>query len=474
MKGQKKVLIITYYWPPAGGPGVQRWLKFAKYLPEFGWKPIIYTPENPSYPIVDETLLREVPKDIEIVRTQIWEPYQLAEKFNKSNKKFKSGQFDVGENQSLVSKLSIWVRGNFFIPDARKFWVKPSVEFLKKYLTENQIQTIVTTGPPHSLHLIGLNLKKENPNLKWIADFRDPWTEISYYKHLKLTKSSDKKHRELEKSVFQNADITLATSYTDAENFKKLGANAVCITNGFDFPSEVGSQKSEVGSPMSEVRSRKSEVGSPMSEVGKSEGREVGKSSNNVSTTQQLNNSTTLFTLSYVGVLEQLRNPEILWYIIYELLCENSEFALDFQLKFVGKVDPQILHSFRKIGIDHVVENLGYLPHDESVEEMLHSSILLLTNFPNDASKGIIPGKIFEYLSTGNAILSFGPKDADVEKILENTKAGKHFSYAEKAAVKDFILQKYHDWKSGNLNNSNADIQEFSRRNLTKKLADIL
>ena len=194
MENSKKVLIVTYYWPPAGGPGVQRWLKIAKYLPEFGWEPIIYTPENPSYPLVDETLIKEVPQDLKIVKTNIWEPYQIAEKFSKSNKKFKGGQFDVGKNQSFVSKLSIFIRGNFFIPDARKFWVKPSIKFLKEYLTENHIDTIVTTGPPHSLHLIGLGLKKELPNLKWIADFRDPWTEISYYKH---TLSSKKKHKQI-------------------------------------------------------------------------------------------------------------------------------------------------------------------------------------------------------------------------------------------------------------------------------------
>ena len=247
----KKILIITYYWPPAGGPGVQRWLKFAKYLPEFGWKPTVFIPENPSYPLLDESLEKDVPKELEIIKTKIWEPYQLAEKLNKSNKKFKAGQFDVGQNQNWKSKLSIWVRGNFFIPDARVFWVKPSTKYLKKYLSEKHFDALVTTGPPHSLHLIGLGLKKEFPGLKWIADFRDPWTEISYHKHLKLTKSSDKKHRDLEQKVFKTADITLATSFTDAENFRKNGANAICITNGFDSdasttfnrPGEYGTEK---------------------------------------------------------------------------------------------------------------------------------------------------------------------------------------------------------------------------------------
>ncbi|MGE8533440.1 MAG: glycosyl transferase family 1 [Chryseobacterium sp.] len=427
---QKKILIITYYWPPAGGPGVQRWLKFAKYLPDFGWKPIIYTPENPSYPLLDETLMKDVPENIEMVRTKIWEPYQLAEKLNKSNKKFKAGQFDVGKNQSWKSRLSIWVRGNFFIPDARVFWVKPSIKFLEKYLKENKIDTIVTSGPPHSLHLIGLGLKNKIPSLKWIADFRDPWTEISYYKHLKLTKSSDQKHRQLESAVFKNADITLATSYTDAENFRKAGANAVCITNGFDESDSDSKVKGQ--------------------------------------------NSKDQFTLSYIGVLEQLRNPENLWKALDELVKENAEFAADFTLKFVGRIDDKILQSIENSSLKNHIQNLGYLAHGKAVEEMQNSDLLLITNFPNESSKGIIPGKIFEYLASGKQILSFGPDKADVAKILEETQAGKHFSYQDTEIIKKFILEKFILWKNGNLLENTQHIEQFSRKNLTRQLTEIL
>ena len=427
---QKKILIITYYWPPAGGPGVQRWLKFAKYLPEFGWKPVIYTPENPSYPLLDESLMKDIPENIEIVKTKIWEPYQLAEKLNKSNKKFKAGQFDVGKNQSWKSKLSIWVRGNFFIPDARVFWVKPSLKFLEQYLKDNKIDVVVTSGPPHSLHLIGLSLKKKLPNLKWIADFRDPWTEISYYKHLKLTKSSDKKHRQLESNVFKNADITLATSYTDAENFRKNGANALCITNGFD----------------------------------ETDASQMLKSSN----TQQN------FIVSYIGVLEQLRNPENLWKALDDLIKTNSDFAENFTLKFAGRIDDKILNSIENSSLKNNILNLGYISHDKAITEMQTSDMLLITNFPNESSRGIIPGKIFEYLATGKQIISFGPNDADVSKILNETKAGKHFGYYDSETIKDFILEKFELWKNGNLLENTQNIEQFSRRNLTKKLVEIL
>lgn len=436
---QKKILIISYYWPPAGGPGVQRWLKFVKYLPDFGWEPTVFIPENPSYPIVDETLKKDVPKNLKMIKTKIWEPYQLAEKFGKDNKKFKAGQFDVGENQSWKAKLSIFVRGNFFIPDARVFWVKPSVEFLEKYLKVNHYDVLVTTGPPHSLHLIGLNLKKKLPDLKWIADFRDPWTEISYYKHLKLTKIADKKHRKLESEVFKNADITLATSYTDAENFRKKGANAFCITNGFDVDASTTLSMTEENSK-----------------------------------TLPLSNSTTKFTLSYIGVLEQLRNPEILWETLNDLIEENADFKNDFELKFVGRLDDKILQKIESSTLKNNLTNLGYQTHDIALKHMQDSSVLLITNFPQESSKGIIPGKIFEYLATGKTILSFGPKDADVEKILSETKAGKHFGYEEKENLKKFILESYQNWKSGTLNQNAENIEQFSRKNLTQKLVDLM
>lgn len=428
MEPTKKILIITYYWPPAGGPGVQRWLKFIKYLPDFGWKPTVFIPENPSYPIVDETLEREVSDDVAIIKTKIWEPYQLAEFFGKDNKKFKAGQFDVGKNQSWKSKLSIWVRGNFFIPDARIFWVKPSVGYLKKYLKENQFDAFVTTGPPHSMHLIGLELKKEFPDLKWIADFRDPWTEISYYKHLKLTKAADQKHRNLEQKVFETADITLATSFSDAENFRKKGANAFCITNGFD--------DTEVENSIEQNKSK--------------------------------------FNLSYIGVLEQLRNPDVLWKVLNELLSEHEDFKNAFELKFVGRIDDKILSEIERSELKYLVYNLGYLSHSEANIEMANSDLLLITNFPDESSKGIIPGKIFEYLATGKQIVSFGPKESDVKKILEETQAGKHFSYDDESELKTFLLLKFEEWKSGIAHSQTENIEQFSRKNLTKKLTELL
>ena len=196
----RKILVIAYYWPPAGGPGVQRWLKFVKYLPDFGIEPIVYVPENPSYPLMDEKLIDEVPSSIKILKQPIKEPYGWASLLSKKKTKTISSGIIKEKDPSIIEKVLLWIRGNLFIPDARKFWVKPSISFLAKVIADEGIETIVTTGPPHSLHLIGLGLKKKY-NIQWIVDFRDPWTSIGYHKNLRLTESSKAKHKALEKGV---------------------------------------------------------------------------------------------------------------------------------------------------------------------------------------------------------------------------------------------------------------------------------
>ena len=427
---KKKVLIITYYWPPAGGPGVQRWLKFTKYLPEFGVEPHVYIPENPSYPILDESLVQDIHPEIKIVRQKIWEPYQIAEKLNPKNKAYKNGQFEKKESQSFLSKLSVFVRGNFFIPDARKFWIKPSLKFLENYLAQENISTIITSGPPHSLHLIGLGLKKNHPNLNWLADFRDPWTQISYHKELKLTSWAAQKHKDLEREVMQNADVVLATSFADATNFKTIGAKKVTVlTNGFE-----------------EVKSK------------------TEKDQNH-------------FHLTYSGGLEMLRNPEVVWTALQELKNEISTFQHDVKLNFYGSLAEDVKENILNHDLKNILVEHGYVSHQTSIEAINKANLLLLTNFDKAESKGIIPGKIFEYMATGNPILAIGPKDADVEKIMIQTQSGGSFGHAEKDEVKQFILLNYQQWlKNPNYTflNNPTEIEQYSRRNLTKKLVEIL
>ena len=422
----KKILIITYYWPPAGGPGVQRWLKFTKYLPEFGYEPHVYIPANPSYPITDETLAKDINPKVKIVKNSIWEPYQIAEKLNPKNKSYKGGHFEKKESQSFMSKLSVFIRGNFFIPDARKFWIKPSIQFLKEYLDKEGIDTIVTSGPPHSMHLIGLGLKDLNPNLKWIADFRDPWTQISYHKELKLTSWAAKKHEDLEYTVMTKANLVLATSYSDGENFKKIGAkNVEVITNGFEQVKQETEKDQE------------------------------------------------FFHITYSGGLEMLRNPFSLWKAIHELTKSNSSFKNDLKLNFYGSLADDVKQTIIDEDLSSNLIVHGYVSHQDSLNAINKANVLLLTNFDNIASKGIIPGKLFEYMATGNPILAVGPTDADVERILSKTKAGEYFNHQEVDNIKTMILNIYNQWLANpnvKFNTNEIEVQQFNRKNLTKQL----
>lgn len=425
----KKALIITYYWPPAGGPGVQRWLKFTKYLPDFGIEPIIYTPENPSYPIIDKTLEQEVSSDLKIIKTKIREPYAIAELINSGNKKYKAGQFNQSEKQSFTDKISIFIRGNFFIPDARKFWVKPSVNFLKNYLSENPVDTVITTGPPHSLHLIGLELKKTFPELNWLADFRDPWTQISYHSQLKLTKSSEKKHFQLEVKVLQSCDCVIATSFTDAENYKKSGAKKVeVITNGYEE------------SDFENLEKKISEK----------------------------------FRITYSGGLEMARNPLVVWKALKELSIENSDFKKDLELNFCGNISDGVKDSIEENGLNPNCVFSGYITHKQSIIEIKNSNLLLLTNFPDDSAKGIIPGKLFEYMATQNQILSVGPDGGDVEKILNENRSGKHFNHFDKENIKEFIIENYKKFKKSESGYKINRAERYTRKSLTCRLAELI
>ena len=235
----KRLLIITYYWPPTGGSGVQRWVKFSKYLPERGWQPVIYTPENPEQLALDESLLADIPECAEVIKTHITEPYEIYRRLTGGKKGAEVNPVNA-QHKNWKQRLSLWIRGNCFIPDPRIGWVRPSVRFLVKYLKEHPVDAVVTTGPPQSVHLIGRGLKRAL-GLHWIADFRDPWTEMFYYKHLGLSAAADRRHRRLEQSVLDGADTIVSVSPPVAADFRaKTKTPVVLITNGFDEDDFVG------------------------------------------------------------------------------------------------------------------------------------------------------------------------------------------------------------------------------------------
>ncbi|MDG5491899.1 glycosyltransferase family 4 protein [Psychroserpens sp. SPM9] len=425
--GKSKVLIITYYWPPAGGPGVQRWLKFVKYLPEFGIEPIVYCPENPSYPIIDDSLLQTIPADVKVIKQPINEPYRFANLVSKkSSKQISSGIIPKQKKQSFIQKLMLYIRGNFFIPDARKNWVKPSVSFLSNYIKTHQIETIITTGPPHSLHLIGLQLKAQM-GVKWLADFRDPWTTIGYHKALKLTTASAAKHKDLEAKVLRTADEIIVTSaHTKREFRSKTEQPITVVTNGYD--------SHYIQRPEKDAK----------------------------------------FTLAHIGSLLSERNPKQLWEALQELIRDNEAFRNAFQLQLIGVVSEDVLQTMNSYGLEIYTNNIGYVSHDEAIQAQMASRVLLMVEIDSEDTKVIIPGKLFEYMASGTPILAVGPEDSDVESILKTTNAGHYFYYNDKTRIKSQILSYFEAYKTNSLSVNAIGLEQYSRRSLTKRLSEII
>jgi glycosyltransferase involved in cell wall biosynthesis len=427
----KKVLIITYYWPPTGGAGVQRWLKFSKYFRKFGWEPIIYTPLNPDFPINDETLLKDIPADLTVLKTQITEPYDIYRKImrKKKTETVNQGFLSEGKENTLLQSAMIWVRGNFFIPDARKFWIKPSISYLSDYIIKNKIDAIISTGPPHSMHLIAMGLKQKF-NLPWIADFRDPWTQIDFYSQLKLSNWADNKHKKLERQVLTKANKVVTVSPSCGKDLEKLGGRKVdVITNGFD--------------------------------------------------TDDFNFSSDLkpldgFLFHHIGALNKDRNPYTLWKVLGELCKEHADLKKDLIIKFTGKTDAIAFESLKQNGILDNAQKTDYLPHSDVVKLMAQSPVLLLAlnNTPNNA--GVLSGKLFEYLAAKRPIFGIGLPDADAAAILKSTQAGTMVHFDDYEGTKKAVLDLYQKYKSNQLSISSSSIDKYSRENCAKDYSELL
>lgn len=430
----KRVLIITYYWPPSGGSGVQRWLKMSKYLPEYGWQPVIYTTENAEYPIIDHSLEKDVAPNIEVIRRPINEPYSAYKKFLgiKKEETVKMGFIQEKEkNKSWKSDLTLWVRGNFFIPDARCGWVKPSVRFLKEYLNEHPVDAIISTGPPHSMHLIALKLK-EALGLPWIADFRDPWTEIDYYNDLHLTAWADRKHHRLEQEVLTKADKVVTVAPDGARRLGRLGnRNVRTIYNGFD---------------------RDDDAQTPV-------------------------NLSEQFTITYLGVLSKIQNPSNLWQALAELIKEDSGFDKNLKINMIGQIDSAVVSSIDENGLTQHVAYSPYMPHDQVSAVHRSSTLLLLLLMPDSEprAKGLLTGKLFEYMASGRPILCIGPEDGDAARILRETGAGQTISFEDKEKMKEALKNLYQRYLENTLEgNTNPKVENYSRQVMTQQYATLL
>lgn len=415
-----KVLIITYYWPPAGGSGVQRWLKFAKYLQDFDIEPIVYTVDNPNYDVVDTSLENEIPDSITVLKQPIFEP-------NNFIKKKKVATANVSSNPSFIQKSLQYIRGNYFIPDARKFWVKPSVKYLTSYLKSNPVDVVITTGPPHSIHLIGMRLKQKL-GVKWLADFRDPMSNLFYNKDLLLTTKSKIKLNQLEKEILSKADVVVTVSNHLQKEFQKYRTKVEVITNGYD----------------NEVL---------------------------IEQTYSLDKK---FTLSHIGLLPTQSNPIVLWQVLKEILSENEEFAQDLQLNFIGNSSKQIIDSLKDFDLLNHASIIDYVAHSEAIQLQKKSQVLLLLIPQVKGSEGIITGKVFEYITSNRPILALVPKGSDLIEIIEGTNTGSVLEFNDKIKLKTTILELYKKYKEGDLSVDAINIEQYHRKNLTKKLAQIL
>ncbi|MDY0286704.1 MAG: glycosyltransferase [Bacteroidia bacterium] len=427
----KRVLIITYYWPPGGGAGVQRWLKFSKYLPENGWYPVIYTPENPEVPALDASLEKDIPEACEVIRKPINEPYSFYKRFTGRGKEetVNAGFLDEGRKPGLKDKIAVWIRGNLFIPDARKFWIRPSIKFLTRYLRENPADVMVSTGPPHSMHLIALGIKHKL-DIPWVADFRDPWTGIDFYDQLMLTGYADRKHHRLEQEVLQQADRVVTVGWESARLLEHNGGRKVdVITNGFDAD--------DMGDP---------------------------------NAPEERNSNT--FTIRHVGAMNKDRNYNSFWQAIKKL-NDHKLFKKKLVVELIGKSDAAVRASVEQAGLQDLVSFIAYVPH-RKIGGLLRSADLLylpINNTPN--SKAILTGKLFEYIASGTPVLGMGPEDGDAARVLRDAGIGMMLPVdcSPECIVQSVFSLVYQSFTPIN---PGYDREMYSRKALTSRLTELL
>jgi glycosyltransferase involved in cell wall biosynthesis len=427
----KRLLIVTYYWPPSGGSGVQRWLKFCKYLEPLGWEITVLTPENPSFALRDESLVNDVPAQVEVLKLPIWEPYQLYLKIGKlvGLSAAQPTDFVATGRKSIFATLSAWVRGNFFIPDARIFWVRPAVDFIQSWLNREQSPILITTGPPHSIHVIGLRLKKKLPTLRWVADFRDPWSEWDLLDALQISHWARARHQRLERQVLRLADRVITIAPFHQQRFQELGGRAVdLITNGFD-PDDFKSI----------TRKR-----------------------------------TSRFTIRHVGMVDELRDPRPFLTAVKQLMVEAPDFESDVLIEFVGNVNSAFkLEVQQDARLREVVQFRDAIPHQQLLQTYGETDLQLLVLAHTALAPGNLPGKFFEYLASGNPILAIGPTQGDAQQVLADTNSGRIFERTDVAGIQSAIAAYYQQWQTGDIA-VDRQANKYARPELARQLDTLL
>ena len=420
------MLVIAYYWPPSGGSGVQRWVKFCKYLPAEGWTPVVFAPENADYPSLDPTIGADLPQDLELIRGAIWEPYAAYRKLTGA-KSTEVTEISSGK-KSFKQKLSLWIRANLFVPDPRVGWVRPSVKTLKNYLREHPVDVIVTTGPPHSVHLIGRKLHKAL-GIPWVPDFRDPWSRMYYLKYLPMTPATWHLLRRQEQAVLDECSTVLACTPLVQEEFRAQTRTPVaCITNGYDEEDFAGPAPEPDG----------------------------------------------LFNLTHTGLFAADGNPVALWQVLGKMAAEDPAFRQALRIRLAGKVDREVLQSMEDNGLKDNIIALGYCSHPRAVREQRAASVLLLPLRNDPQYRPILPGKLFEYLAARRPVLGIGQTDGAMARVIGEAHAGVTLDWADASALEAFLREAWKQHCSGGVPATAGDIGPYSRRATAHALAQLL
>lgn len=429
----KKILFITYYWPPSGGAGVQRSLKFVTYLPHFGIEPIVLTvdPERATYPVLDQSLCAEVPSAVSVVRTDSFEPLRILRALTGGKVKIPYGGFTNQRKEKISQRVLRFLRGNFFLPDARVGWVRHATKAAEKIIAENDIDTIIISSPPHSAQLIGLALKRKFPKLRWVADLRDPWTDIYYYDemlHLPFARRIDRRY---ELQVLETCDAAIIVSEDIRRLFaEKLNQSSASkfhvLPNGFDskdFPGAVV----------------------PPADF---------------------------FRITYVGTIADTYKPEVFFEAIGRLKQKYPLVPL--QLRMVGSPASVIPRLLEQHGLNKSAEFLPLVEHSTAIRYMRDSSLLLLLIPDTLHAKGILTGKLFEYLGAGIPVVGVGPADGDAARILADTGTGKMFSRDDVDGLFAYLEKAYSGWLENSDLRHGKEVAVYERKAQAKQLSGIL
>ena len=427
---RKKVLIVTYAWPPSGGSGAQRWLKFVKYLPDFGWDPIIVTPENPQFIVQDTAFVKEVQSmKIKVIKIPIWEPYGLFKKLSQymcQTKAFTDPSTMADKQKNCFNQLACWIRGNMFIPDAKIFWIKPATKKIIKIIQAQSVDVMVTTGPPHSLHLIGWRIKKALP---WLADFRDPWSTWDMLQYFRLTPLAKYWHQCLEKKVLTKADKVLTVSKSWQADLQKTAGNKVAVvTNGFDEADFINY---------------------------KGDGYCFSQ-----------------FSISHMGLLNGFRNLSVFWQVLAACCKEDTDFHNTLIVNLIGQITPEIKQDIPAT-VASKVRLVPYLPHAQIIQAYEHSTVLLLIQNQSHNIQGHIPGKFFEYLGAKKPILLLGNEKSELADLIQYLKCGVVCNWQDKVGIRQALKKLFQDHRQGK-KLPVANIKAFTRKNLTRQLAKLL